>query len=661
MKSNKILVFALAALALSGCNFFDNNSPSALDAKDVFSDPVRTEQAVFAVYDQMGGNNGYRNRIGCGFAGLNTDVEWSTQSTSSTAGSKALVTYNCGITNDRISNVNGSDIWTYLNTSIERCNNIIEGIDQYGKPDENPELSYLLGEALYLRAFCYLEMVKYWGDVQPRFESLGKNPEGVKTPKGDRNIIFDQIRADLVRAADRMPWSENIKLASANNNIGRANKAAALALLARAALMQAGKAVRPGADGHDLKATKDYKVVYNLSNPAERIVLYEQAMDACAQIINHESEDKLAADFETPFRNLCMGKMTYKQSEHIWVMPFAYGSRGQILNYNAPKLSSNAATAVVGHLPGFGSGGSSNGNICVSPYLLAQFEPGDTRLAVTVVPGQWEFDNGNGESSNAEVREKIFPGKGADEKKLYQKHASISNFYCGKYRFEWYGEAGMTLTSTDDGVAFPVIRFADVLLMFAEAELGDNDGAKPVNKTGLNGLVQLNRVRNRAHVTPLQSYGLADIQKERALEFCGEYIRKYDLMRWGILRERMVEAQKYIREIAADGSRHAKQMGDTLFYKYVKSDKFDGFEIDVKTMYGLRPGEQNRQPGMTVDNGWQAKDIYNSDSKGYILSEANYPIFENDVQLETRQYWPIFQHNLTAAGPDVLWNNYGYE
>ena len=35
-------------------------------------------------------------------------------------------------------------------------------------------------------------------------------------------------------------------------------------------------------------------------------------------------------------------------------------------------------------------------------------------------------------------------------------------------------------------------------------------------------------------------------------------------------------------------------------------------------------------------------------------------IFEKEEQLETRQYWPIFQHNITAAGTDVLWNNYGY-
>ena len=63
---------------------------------------------------------------------------------------------------------------------------------------------------------------------------------------------------------------------------------------------------------------------------------------------------------------------------------------------------------------------------------------------------------------------------------------------------------------------------------------------------------------------------------------------------------------------------------------------------------------------MTRENGWQAKDIYNSDSKGFVLSENNYPIFEKEEQLETRQYWPIFQHNITAAGTDVLWNNYGY-
>lgn len=657
MKSTKIAILGLLAAAATSCGFFDTNSPSAMEPQDVFCNATYTEQAIYAVYDLMGANNSYRNRIACGFTGLNTDTEWSTSSTSSTAGAKALVMYDCGVTNDRVSSTNGSDIWSYLNTMIERSNNIIEGVETYGNYEQNDTMAYLLGEALFLRSFAYLEMVKYWGDVPARFESIAKNPDGVTTPKTDRNVVFEQLRVDLKRAAELMPWAQDVPTSAAKNNVGRANKAAALGLLARVDLMYAGKAVRPGADGHDVTAQEAYKVTFNVEDASLRKELYAEVLDACAKVINHD-DNKLLPDFAEPFRQICMNVTTYSTMEHIWAMPFKYGSRGQVLNYNAPKLSSDAQGACPGHLPGYGNGGSSSGSVCVSPALFTKFENGDKRLPVTVVIGQWEYNNGSSESSNDDDRAFLFPNHAASASKLYQKHNSANNFFFGKYRHEWYGEGGAKLTGTDDGVMFPILRYADVLLMFAEAEIGGRFGDVPTNGTGLSGLAQLNKVRERAGVPALASYDFDDIDHERAVELSGEYVRKYDLMRWGMLRERMVEAQDYIRKLSADASRHALGFGDSIFYKYTWNEKVQGYYIT--DVYGLRAGETKRQSHMTRENGWQAKDIYNSDSKGFVLGEKNYPIFESEEKLETRQYWPIFQHNITAAGTDVLWNNYGY-
>ena len=68
--------------------------------------------------------------------------------------------------------------------------------------------------------------------------------------------------------------------------------------------------------------------------------------------------------------------------EHIWVMPFADGARGQVLNYNAPKLSSDAQSAVNGHLPHY-AGGSSNGHLCVSPALVYAYDKDDAFIIKT--------------------------------------------------------------------------------------------------------------------------------------------------------------------------------------------------------------------------------------------------------------------------------------
>lgn len=653
MKNSKFICVCIAAAVLTGCadSFLSNESPSAMDGTVVFSSPVNTEQAIFAVYNLMGANNSYRNRIACGFTGLNTDIEYSTKSASSND-ERDLMLYDCTVNNSRVSNANGSDIWSYLNTMIERCNNIIEGLEAYGNIEKDAEMRAFLGEAYFLRSFAYLEQVKYWGDVPARFVSLAKDEKGVEVKKTDRNEIFDQLRIDLSRAADYLPWSEE-RTGAAKNNVGRANKAAALALLARADLMYAGKAVRP----NSIEDPSGYSVRYNIddANAALRQEVYQEALEACAQIIKAE-DFKLAADFATPFKQICSDVTSYKDMEHIWVMPFADGARGQVLNYNAAKLSSTAQSSVPGHLHGYSSGGSSNGHLCISPALVYAFDKNDKRRGVTFVTGQWEYDNGSGESSTDTARLYIFPGFHFSENKLYQKHTQINTYYLGKFRFEWMA-AGRSLTGTDDGVDFPVLRYADVLLMFAEASIGGISGDRPANATGLDPLAQINKLRTRAGVAPYSELSMDVIMQERAFELCGEYVRKYDLMRWGNLKEKMVATQNLIREMSVPETRNALGIGDSIYYKFRYDDAIGGFVMD--SIWGLAKGENTRPATFSKENGWQAKDIYSSESKGYVLSENGYPMFVSEEKLESRQYWPIFSTNV-AASNGTLWNNYGY-
>ncbi|MBQ9340683.1 MAG: RagB/SusD family nutrient uptake outer membrane protein [Paludibacteraceae bacterium] len=653
MKNIKYIIGISAVALLSSCKgdgFLSNESPSAMDASTVYSSTINTEQAIFGVYNLMGSNNSYRNRMACGFNGLNTDIEYSTKSSSTSAGEPDLMLYDCTVANTRVSNAGGSDIWSYLNTMIERCNNIIEGLEEYGNVEQRDTMAAFLGEAYFLRSFAYLEQVKFWGDVPARFVSLAKDEKGVDAVKSDRNEIYAHLRTDLLRAAELLPWSQE-RVGSAQNNVGRANKAAALALLARADLMYAGKAVRP----NSIQDPSGYKVDYNVTDAGLRKEIYKEALDACAQIIKHD-DYKLASDFATPFKQICSDVTSYKDMEHIWVMPFADGARGQVLNYNAPKISSNGQSSLPGHLPGYGSGGSSNGHICVSPAFVYAFDKDDKRRDITYVPGQWEYDNGSGESSTDSTRLLIFPNHHFNDLKLYMKHNQINNFYLGKFRFEWMAD-GRTLTSTDDGIDFPVLRYADVLLMFAEASIGGISGDVPANETGLDPLAEFNKVRTRAGLKGISALSMDAIMKERAFELCGEYVRKYDLMRWGNLKEKVMETAKTVRDMGKADSRHAMNLGDSIFYKYRFDAELNGYVMD--SIYGLNYGEVSRPAYFNKATGWQAKEFFYSESKGNILSESNYPIYSSEEKLESRQYWPIFSTNI-AASNGKLWNNYGY-
>lgn len=132
----------------------------------------------------------------------------------------------------------------------------------------------------------------------------------------------------------------------------------------------------------------------------------------------------------------------------------------------------------------------------VSQSLINTYEPGDLRYARTI---KTQFIAQNGQTDNAN--------------------------YFVKFR-----EPGMVITNRYDWpINFPIIRYADVLLMYAEI----------LNQEGSTSLAvpHLNRIRQRAGLAPLStSISSTDfvtaLRKERRLEFAGEGVYWHDLVRW---------------------------------------------------------------------------------------------------------------------------------
>lgn len=641
MKTYQYIALALTAVAFASCDFFDSKSPSAQDAETVYSNPNSTEQVIASVYEQFGQDKSYRNRLACGYQGMNTDVEHGTKN----SGKADWNIYSLTPTSGDLSTANGKDPWGYLNTAIERCNNIIEGIEEFGDLN-NAKMKYLLGEAYFLRSFCYLDMVKLWGDVPARFVSISKDPEGMKMPKSDRTNVLKQLRVDLKKAADLMPWSNECP-GAAQNSTCRPSKGAALALLARVDLMYAGKGVRPD--------TWQSGPEFLVADAALRKELNTEVMWACSEIINNANEAaKFQSNYEDIFRKICADETNYYSSEVFWEIPFADGSRGQVLQYNCTKMAD-----AVGGLKN-NEGGSSNSAVGIVPTLYYDFEQTDVRRDVTMARYIWVYDDGTKFNSDAEKVAAAFPEKGTDAKILYQKNQMVSDWYGNKYRVEWMTR---NRTGNDDGINFPIIRYADVLLMAAEASIGGIGGDVPTEMYGLDGAACFNQVRSRAHAS-FKSLTMANIQEERKLEFTGEYIRKFDLMRWGILKETLMHAHERLEAMNRHEGEFA-QLNDSIYlkYKYV-GDEYSftsgikGFVID--SVYGLNIGETDVPAFYNKENGWVKTSIY-SGSSGRELAPDNYVLFDRDFpeRLNGRQYWPIFSVNVGQSN-GALWNDYDY-
>ncbi len=645
MKTVKYITIFAAAFALVGCNFFDSESPSAMDAAQVFSNPSSTEQVIAGVYEQFGQDKSFRNRLACGYQGMNTDVEHGNKN----SGKAEWNIYSMTPTSGDLSTANGKDPWGYLNSAIERCNNIIEGIEQYGDTTDK-KMKYYLGEAYFLRSFCYFQMVQLWGDVPARFTSISKDEEGLKLKKSDRTDVLKQLRIDLKKAAEYMPWSSECP-GTAANYTGRPSKGAAYALLARVDLTYAGKGVRP--------ATWKSGPEFLVDDASLRQELNTEVMWACAQIINNSNEAvKFQDNYEDIFKKVCADVTNYYNSEVFWEIAFADGSRGQVLQYNCTKIDK-----ALGGLKN-NEGGSSNSSVTIVPTLYYDFEDGDVRRDVTMARYIWVYDDGSEFNSSSDNVALAFPGVdvAGKEKFLYQKNQMVGDWYLNKYRVEWMNR---NRTGNDDGINFPIIRYADVLLMAAEASIGGIGGDMPTNTYGIDGQACFNKVRARAHASA-KELTMANLQEERKFEFTGEYLRKYDLMRWGILKETLMTAHERLAAMNNHEGEFA-QLPDTIYFKYKYVGEqysyaagIKGFVIDPDSTYGLKKGETGAPATYSKENGWIKTAIYLG-SSGRELARDNYMLFDPEYpdRLNGRQYWPIFSVNV-GQSEGALWNDYDY-
>lgn len=659
MKSLKnIFIIILCIACLSSCeDFFDNSTPSAIPPEVAYGNAEDIAKTIAGIYPLLNHNNNiYTNRLACGYQGMNTDIEFNTKTGSDET---EITRYNIKTTNSSLSKTNANeDPWSCLNDVINQCNEALFNIDIYVADEdgniENDTIRYYYGELLTLRAFTYLELIKFWGDVPVHFLPIDtSNDDDIYAPKQDRNIIYEQLRIDLKKSADMLGWSEEIPLAANNNKITRMNKAFALGLLARMDLMYAGYALRPDVWTGSKGAPNSVQL--NVKDAALRAELYQEALNACGEIIEHYGDSKLSESFEQVFKDICADKTSFSDTEWIWVMEFQNNSRGRFLNYNGVK-SKDAANVLKNQVTIKG-----NNVQAIVPTLVYDFEANDARKWVTIAPFTWAVDNADGVAKDADKREIVFLGCPATEKRLYQKNADIKGFYLGKYRTEWMTRSFIGGSNGDDGIDYPIMRYADILLMYAEASIGGISGDVPAitSYNGIGGQAMFDKVRARAGLEP-KTLNMDNIISERAFEFCGEYIRKYDLMRWGKLKTKLITTISRIADLDAHTGEY-ENTSDSIYFKYRRADEYleTGAEITkayvLDGIYGLAKGETGAPEGYGEEGStWVKKNPFASESAGRRLK--GYTLYVDEELIDKRHYWPIFQNNVSGS-KGSLWND----
>ena len=599
----------IAATAVSCEKFLDTKSPSTFDSATVYSNYSLTENTIFSIAQSFGETNNYRGRY-LPWIGLNSDIEW--YNTYKPTDEKYQIAAYAQLPNNGQLNLNNGP-FAKMYEAIERANLCIEGIREYGSPETNKDMAYLLGEVLTLRAMIYYDLVRAWGDVPARFEST--TSETIYKEKVSRDEIFKQLLADLDEAIPYLPYPGANATTSRSD---RVNKLFAEGLYARIALMASGYAQRPD-DG--MVGTGDLGTNRMTNDPdLQKSVLYPKALAYLEDAISSGSAS--LEDFENMWKkqsnqdNLVAGP----GSETLFVIPFSDG-RGR-WNYTFAVRSEGSSYAG-------GATVTRGGDAGPVPTMWFKYDPNDVRRDVTCVNWRW--------NSN-------------DEQEL----VGIQRWYFGKYRWEWLTRNPYK-GGNDDGIKPVVLRYADILLMAAEIanEQGDLGKAKsyllPVRERAFKG----HEDQAEAYVDRISSKDAMfnAIVDERAFEFCGEMTRKFDLIRWGILKEKLDQAIAEMKDLRDLKGQFAgvNMLGGDVYYQ------LDGNKLVI---YGFN-GEAVKPAGA-----WEKKSEYFTkvvDSKGAdtgLYDALVEGIYNRDP--EQYMFWPIYFDTMTNSQGKIK-NDYGYE
>ena len=486
MKIKSILTCGLGALLLTACNdYLDVDSPSKYSIEDVFS-----SQALNGVYASILTNNCFGQAYTFSLI-LNSDVDYVSNSRESKQ-SNTPQRYDCDANSST-----ANSVWNATWTAIENANNFVYNLKNGSVYDEtNAEVMQMMGEAKVLRAMLYYELLCYWGDVPFTFEPTSAT-ENFAPAILSRDEVAKALIEDLADAAPKMKFSSEIP-----EGIERASKEACWALISRIALQAAGYSLRH-ADGD----ATSYGYMGKPSAADETWFLTKARLYADSVITS--GTHSLKKDYQQVFYDECNMQVS-DGDDVIFELPFAIEASGTIGYRQGPTFSSNAGETNY-------QWGECNGGQYLESFYRYSFAKGDARKYVG--EGFWYYD--------------------------YQGTPILRASY-GLHNLKWSKiwnttSAYTKISTSNTGINYPYLRYADVLLMYAEADL------KLTHQVNTLAMERLNEVRERAFrgaeggapaVTAAdEETFLKAILDERKWEFAGENMRWKDLVRNNMLAE----------------------------------------------------------------------------------------------------------------------------
>lgn len=412
--------------------------------------------------------------------------------------------------------------WRYFYKAIARVHAVLDNMDKLESSMGEDSYNQLNGELRFIRAYCYSQLIEIYGGV-PLLKSTVSLGE-TDVPRTSVEEIRDFIVSELTDIQDFLPVSQ-----SGFGN-ARASQIAAYMLKARVLLYS--------------KKYKDAKVA---AQKAIELSAGVHDLTPFNSTVDFTGKDHTVGE---PDPSNIFGHEGFKSSkEWIWVIEYNKNIPGNTHNrqyFGASRLANGASffgptqdlissfqcidgksiteSPLYDPLHPFANRDPRLDMYCARPgsrYLGFQFE---LNKDFKTVLNYWPINDGTGTdpisitNNDATNAYRTFSGY------LWRKTMDIHDFHS-------------TSVGGNSDLGVGVFRYAELLLIYAEAKIEDNDIDNSVYNA-------INQVRNRAHMPNLdQGMSQLELRKalryERKVELCNEGLRWYDLRRWNIAKDVM--------------------------------------------------------------------------------------------------------------------------
>lgn len=533
----KLILSALVTVSLSlgtsmtSCSdWLEMEAYTSDDIETTFSDEVRADKFVQGCYRGLIHNEMFY-QLGMGETVMHSCEDGSTNN------SKYMM---CNYKFDALIPATVTTIYKEQYRIIEATNIAISNLS---KMPETEKRNQLLGEAICIRAFCYLNLIRIYGDVPAVYtplEEMDPNDENTFYPKrSSRDEIYDKVISEVQSVIDWLPWFEE----SDYQTPERITKQGAYALLARLALYAGGYSLRWNLETNDPATLKMAR-----RDDATRVKeLYQIADNACFQIINHGSNSLVQAHedmsgFQYLWYNHCQRNFAATNTELLWETA-QYGdvTNSQFTTYAQP-----------------GSRGGKYGSLKAMQFMLPtyylSFNPKDTRRDVSCTSYSIYFLE-----------------KGSANDTWVDVGTTYSCIMPGKFRLSW---CVAPQSNKQRNLDIPIFRYADVLLMYAETQNYLNNGPTQAAKNALQ------EVRNRAGVgeeltIPNEQEAFDDaIVQERKWEFATEFTLRTDLIRMNRLTKELAKTKQAMKDLSDRKNEYANIPTYRLYKFHIDAQEY---------------------------------------------------------------------------------------